>query len=450
MAIKVYNTLTKKKEVFKPRKGKTVNLFACGPTVWNYIHIGNARTFANYDMIVRYLRYRKYKVKYIMNITDIDDRIIDQSKKLKISWKEIARKYEKAFLGDIKKLNVVSVDKYARSIDYVEQVKSQVKKLVKKGFGYVIEKDGVYFDLSKYKEYGKLSGRKALQAEDSTSRIDESINKRNKGDFCLWKFSKKGEPKWKFELGDGRPGWHIEDTAITEKEFGPQYDVHGGAIDLIFPHHEAEIAQMESITNKKPFVKYWVHSGFLNFNRAKMSKSLGNVFNLHEALKKFDGRVIRFLFLSSHYRMPLDFNEKSLDQAKMALQRIVDFVENAKQSKKDIDAKLVSKAKKEFLAAMDDDFDTPRALAILFKFIREANKKGYGKNSYKLFKELDKVLGILPEEEKLSKEILSLVKEREKARKSKDWKKSDSLREKIKKKGYLVEDSKDGYRIRKV
>ena len=303
--------------------------------------------------------------------------------------------------------------------------------------------------MSKNKEYGKLSKRKSLGEEDAVSRIDESKDKKNKGDFCLWKFSKPGEPSWKSELGEGRPGWHIEDTAITEKELGKQYDIHGGAIDLIFPHHEAELAQMESITGKKPFVKYWVHSGFLNINKEKMAKS-GSFIMLKKTLEKYNPLAIRYFFISAHYRMPLDFSEKSLSQAESSLNRLQEFYINAKNSKENIDQRLVNNTKNKFLKAMNDDFNTPKALGELFSFIRKANSLGYGKNSYKLLKELNQFLDVLEEETKIPKEVLDLVKQREKARKSNDWKTSDKIREQIKKKGYSIQDTEFGSKVKKI
>ena len=449
--LKLYNALTKKKETFKPLEDKKVNIFVCGPTVYSYIHIGNARTFTNYDLIVKYLRYKKFKVKYIMNITDIDDRIINKAKEEKVSWKDISNKYEKHFLDDIQKLGINSVDKYARATDYIKEIISQVQRLLDKGYAYIIENDGIYYDLSKNKEYGKLSGRKYLEAEDSVSRIDESINKRNKGDFCLWKFSQKGENYWDAPFLNGRPGWHIEDTAIAERELGIQYDLHGGAVDLIFPHHEAEIAQMESITKKKPYVKYWIHSGHLKFKTEKMSKSLGNILSLNDALKEFSPNVIRFMFVSSHYREPLDFSNEIIKQAESSLSRLQEFYNKAKESKKNIDGKLIKKTKENFLKYMDDDFNTPKALAELYMFLREANKLGYGKNSYKLLKEFNVFLGILDEDTlQIPKEVIELAEKRLKARKEKNWQESDKLREEIKERGFIIEDAEKSYNIKRI
>jgi len=446
--MKIYNTLSRKKENFSPKK--EVSMFVCGPTVYNRIHLGNARTFTNYDLIAKYLKFKKINLFYLQNITDIDDKIIIKAKKEKTTWKKIAKKYEKEFLEDISQIKINSIDKYARATDYMAEIISQIKRLKKLKYTYEIDNDGIYYDLSKNKDYGKLSKRSKINQEDiAISRIDSSKNKRNKGDFCLWKFSKKGEPSWDSEFGKGRPGWHIEDTAITEKELGKQYDIHGGAIDLIFPHHEAELAQMESLSGKKPFVKYWVHSGFLNLNKEKMAKS-GSFITLKNILEEYTPLAVRYFFISAHYRSPLDFSKESLNQASSSLERLQEFYIKAKTSKKNIDQKVVNSTKKKVLNALDDDFNTPRALGELFKFIREANKLGYGKNSYKLLKELNKFLDILEEETKIPKEVLDLARKREKARKEKNWKLSDNLREKINKKNYSIQDTELGPKIKKI
>jgi len=450
MVLKVYNTLKRKKEIFKPLKGKKVNLFVCGPTVYDYTHIGHAKTYIQFDLIVKYLKYKKYKVFYLQNITDLDDKIIDRAKQLKKDSLGLAREYEKYYYEDIEKIGINSVDKYARATDFIEKIVSQVERLIKKGYAYKIE-DGIYFDLSKFKDYGKLSGKKALEAEDAVSRIDDSVNKRNKGDFCLWKFSKEGEPSWDTKIGSGRPGWHIEDTAITETLFGQQYDIHGGARDLIFPHHEAEIAQMESVSGKKPFVKYWLHTGFLNVEGKKMSKSLGNVFNIRDITKEYDPKVIRYFFISSHYRMPIDFSKKLLEQSSNSLKRINDFIIKLRTSKDKDNIKLIEKTKKLFIEAMDNDFDTPKAFAILFDFIREVNKKGGSKKALEFLEEIDSIFDILTFEDiLLDKQITKLIEEREKARKKKDFKKADEIRDKLKEKGIILEDTKEGVRWKKI
>jgi len=464
MALKLYNTLTRKKENFQPRKKKKVDIFVCGPTVYDLSHLGHARTYIVFDMIVRYLREIGYAVFYLQNITDIDDKIIGRAQQEKKKPEDLARFFEKEYLKDIKSLGITSVSEYARATDHIKEIISQAERLLKKGFAYQIE-DGLYYDISKFKEYGKLSKRTVLQAEDAVSRIDEAKAKRNKGDFCLWKFSKPQEPKWPSPFGWGRPGWHIEDTAITEKYFGPQYDIHGGAKDLIFPHHEAEVAQMEAISGKKPLVKYWVHAGFLTVGGAKMAKSLGNFITIRDFLKNHSSQILRLFILKSHYRSPIDYNEKAINQTKRELQRINQFIEKLKTKRgakaRALDSKLVkdliSKTEKDFEEAMADDFNTPRALGAIFDLIKEGNKlieqdkiSAQGAQGiYNLIKKFDRVLGILPEPKKLvlSKEIQKLVKEREEARQAKNWAEADQIRKEIEKEGFKIEDTKEGPKL---
>ncbi len=455
--LKVYNTLTRKKEIFKPRKNKRVNLFVCGPTVYDYTHIGHAKTYIQFDVIVKYLRNSGYKVFYLQNITDLDNKIINRAVEEKTSPKNLALNFEKHYHEDEKKLGINSITKYARATDYIPQIIKQVKTLIEKKYAYKIS-DGYYYDVKKFKDYGKLSRRTVAEAEDGVSRIDESIEKKNKGDFCLWKLAPHRtcsgagfEPAWNSELGAGRPGWHIEDTAITETNFGPQYDIHGGARDLIFPHHEAEIAQMEAISNKKPMVKYWLHTGFLRAEGQKMSKSLKNFITVRDALKEYDAKTLRFFYISSHYRSPIDFNKKSLEQAKNALKRLNDFAAKIKTEKND-NLMLLKKTEKKFIEAMDNDFDTVRALATIFDFIRECYKKNIGgKRTFEFLKEINKIFGILDlEKEKIPQEIKNLVKEREIARKQKNWQKSDEIRAKIKSLGFWVEDTNKGPKNKKL
>jgi len=452
MPLKLYNTLTRKKETLKPISGKKVKLFVCGITPYDYAHIGHAKTYVQFDIIAKYLRYRGYDVTYLQNITDVDDKIIKRAKEKKVSPKELARKFEKEYHNDMKALGVDSVDKFARATDHIKEIIKQVKTLMDKDYAYSVEDDGIYFNLSKFSEYGKLSGRTSTEAEDAVTRIDDSIKKVNKGDFCLWKKSKENEPKWKDPwFHGGRPGWHIEDTAISEKYFGQQYDMHGGARDLIFPHHEAEITQMESASGKRPFVKYWLHTGFLNVKGQKMAKSLGNFVTIRDTLKKHNPKVLRFFYLSAHYKSSIDFSEELLEQSKNALERLNDFVRRVKDSKGKDDKKLIEKARNDFAKHMDDDFDMPKTLAVIFDFIKEVNKKGGGKKSYDLMLEFDKVLGILEtKEEKIPEEIKKLVKEREKARKESNYEKADKIREEINNKGYFVEDTNQGVRIKKL
>ncbi len=441
MPLKIYSTLSRKKELFKPIKKNEVNLFVCGPTVYDYAHLGHAKTYTQFDIIVKYLRHKGYKVFYLQNITDIDDKIIKKANEEKTDWKEIVKKYREAYFQDIKNIGVDSINKYANATDYMLEIISQVKRLIEKGIAYKIS-DGYYFDLTKFKEYGKLAKRKITEKDDAVSRIDENPEKRNSGDFCLWKFKKENEPFWKSELGEGRPGWHIEDTAITEKYFGSQYDIHGGGLDLIFPHHEAEIAQMESISGKKPLVRYWMHTGFLKINKTKMSKSLGNFSTIKDILKKYSPEIIRYVFLSTHYRKPLDFSDKILENAKLSCERLKNICREI-----DDDGKINEKYLEEFEKAMDDDFNFSKALQVLWKIVRDEKAEG----KYQTIKKIDEVFGLkllTKEKIKITKEIQKIIEEREKARKSKDWKKADELREALKNKGYYVNDTEHGAEIK--
>jgi len=433
-------------------KKKKIKMFVCGPTVYDYSHIGHAKTYVQFDVVVRYLRYLGFDVFYLQNITDLDDKIIQRAKELDVTPKDLAEKMEKEYYKDMKALYVTSVTKYARATDFVAAILKQVKILLERGFAYETD-DGIYFDLSKFKEYGKLSGRTTLEAEDAVSRIDEGVKKKNKGDFALWKKSKPDEPKWISPFGfSGRPGWHIEDTAITESHFGPQYDIHGGARDLIFPHHEAEIAQMEAAYDKKPFVKYWLHTGFLTVNGQKMAKSLRNFVTIQNALRDWTPQELRFWYISTHYRSPIDYSKQNLESARKSLERLNEFMRNVKNGKDKFRKNLIEETKKKFLAAMNDDFDTPRALAVIFDFVHHVNQVGGGKKAYKLMKKFDEIFRIFSEseEEKLPEEVEELVKKRDEVRKHGDFKASDELRERIKQAGYLIEDIGKGHRIKKI
>jgi len=469
MNLKLYNTLTRKKEIFRPLKKGRINLFVCGITPYDLSHIGHARTYIVFDMIVKYLRKKGFNVFYLQNITDIDDKIINRAKERKTAPQKLAKFFEKEYLKDIKNLKIDSVTKYAKATEHIKEIISQVERLIKKGFAYQID-DGIYYDISKFKNYGKLSRRTVLGAEDAVSRIDESIEKKNKGDFCLWKKSKTGEPKWKSPWFLGRPGWHIEDTAITEKYFGPQYDIHGGARDLIFPHHEAEIAQMEAISGKKPLVKYWLHSGFLTVTGQKMAKSLGNFITIRDFLKENDSRVLRLLIIKNHYRSPLDYNDKLVLQTKRELERIDEFVSKLKtqSSKLKTTTKnsksikdLILRIEKKFEMAMEDDFNTPKAVAAIFELINKGNSligenkltKSDTKDVLEFLKKIDRIFNFIlwkKPKEKIPEELLNLSKQRQKYREQGLWQKADEIREKIKKLGYWVEDTKEGPKIKKI
>ena len=442
MALHVYNTLTRKKEPFVPMHAGKVSMFVCGPTVYDYPHLGHAKTYTQFDFICRYLRSRGLDVFYLQNITDIDDKIIRRAAEQGISPDELAKKFEGIYYEDMKSLHNGSVSEYARATEKIPQIVAQVKTLIARGFAYRIS-DGYYFDLKKFTDYGKLSGRTALQENDAVSRIDENDEKRNRGDFCLWKFEKPGEPSWDTELGKGRPGWHIEDTAITESKFGVQYDLHGGAVDLIFPHHEAERAQQEAASGKSPFVKYWLHTAFLNTSSEKMSKSKGNFFTIRDALKQYDYSVLRFFFITSHYRTALDFTPDVLEHAKNGLERLNEFIRRADREKDDAENEdAIILLKKMLYASLDDDFDTPSAFATLFDFVRETNAKGTaGKRVLELMEELNGLFGFLTlEEEEVPAKINELLRKRDDARANRDWKESDRLRDEIKSHGWIVED----------
>lgn len=442
--MKFYNTLTRTIEEFKPINDKKVNLFVCGPTVYDFVHIGNAKTYTQFDFIVRYLRFRGYDVFYLQNITNLDDKIIKRAAERGISWDKLASEYEKKYYEDMKSLHNISVTKYARATDYIDKIVKQVKVLEEKGFAYKTS-DGIYYDISKFKDYGKLSGRTEADRDAGVSRIDESLDKKNKNDFCLWKFSKSDEPFWETELGKGRPGWHIEDTAITESFFGPQYDVHGGAMDLLFPHHEAEIAQMEAASGKSPLVRYWIHVAFLNMGTAKMSKSKGNFITAREAVEKYGYRLLRYFFISAHYRTALEYNDEALIQAKGGLDRIDDFVKHIDKDYDDaINVEPLEKLGGKIIEKLDDDLNTPEALAAIFEFIREQNSRGQaGKNIYKLFEELNAVFDFINfSGASIPPEIKVLLDKRETLRREKKFSEADEVRKQIEEKGFKVEDTK--------
>lgn len=453
-------------------KGKKVNLFVCGPTVYDETHIGHAKTYIAFDAFAKYLSHKGFKVFYLQNITDIDDKIIKRAIERNIPAKKLADMFFKQYLNDVKTLGIDSVKKYEKATSNIKEIISQIKKMEKLGFAYKAE-DGIYFDISKFENYGKLSGRTAIGAEDSVSRIDDAKDKRNKGDFCLWKLSlhtfgqAKNEPQWKSPWGNGRPGWHIEDTAITEKFFGPQYDIHGGARDLIFPHHEAEICQMESISKKSPLAKYWMHTGFLTVNGQKMSKSMGNFITVKNFLSQNSPFLLRFMILKTLWRSPFDYSKKALSESKAGLEKIEEFIrkiislKNNSPKNEEI-SQIIKSAENNFYKELDDDFNTPNALAVIYDFIKEMNKlfdekklnKGDAKEILAFFKNFNEIFNVIDfksaKKALISDEIQKLVDEREKARIAKDWQKSDELRKEIENKGYKIEDTSSGPIIKKV
>jgi len=464
--LKVFNTLTKKKEEFVPMEKDKVKMFVCGQTVYDDAHLGHAKTYINFDVIVRWLRYLGFKVFYAQNITDIDDKIIKRSNERGMTFKELAEYYIKRFFEDMEALGVKqNVDLFPKSSEYVPQIIEQIKTLIKNGYAYVVEGD-VYYDVNKFKDYTKLS---RMTIDDLTKhRIEPDPRKKNTYDFSLWKATKPGEPFWDSPWGKGRPGWHIEDTAMTVSIFGPQYDLHGGASELIFPHHTNEIAQAEAATGKKPFVKYWLHGGVLNIKGEKMSKSLKNFIKIREVLKDYESEVLRMFYVSTHYRAQIDLDEEAIKQAKEKLDafyNIINRISNSIKDEKIDDEKLlkaVEESKAKFTNAMNDDFNTPLALSVLFELAKYANKfvdengkisKKTGEKVISTFKELGYVLGVLQKEikkEALSKEIMDLIFKREGYRKRGDFVAADKIRKELAEKGILVEDSPEGPRWKKI
>lgn len=464
--LKLHNTLNRKKEIFEPLKGQKVGFYLCGPTVYGPGHIGHARTYIAFDIIRRYLEYRGYKVKYVINITDVHDDIINAAIKEKTDIFTLGNKYTKLFLEEQKGLGIKKANAYPRVTEHIEKIIKFIQKLEEKGFAYEKD-DSVYFDVSKFKDYGKLSGIKIKKTKTGTRIQSDKYEREQACDFVLWKKAKPGEPSWMSPWGDGRPGWHIECSVMSQKYLGEQIDIHGGAKDLKFPHHENEIAQSEIIAEKKPFVKYWLHAGLLLVNSQKMSKSLGNYIEIGDILKKWDSRVIRILVTSSHYQSDLDWSEKNLLQAKEGLARIEEFTEKLKvqgvKSETTIQKSRITKIIKDFQttfeAAMDDNFNTPKALAVIFWFIREINpflvKNQISKTQKKYildnFKKVDKIFNfIFPiKKEKIPQVIRDLAKEREKLRKQKKWADADKIRKKIASFGFEIKDTSKGAIIKK-
>ena len=476
--MKLYNTMTNKIEEFKTIEENKVKMYVCGPTVYNYIHLGNARPIVVFDTLARYFEHKGMEIEFVQNFTDVDDKIINKSMEEGTSASEVSEKYIKYFFEDISKLNILESVKRPKVTENMAEIIEIIQKLIDNGFAY--EKDGdVYFEVKKYKDYGKLSNQKIEELELG-ARIDVSEIKKNPVDFALWKKKKDGEPFWESPWGQGRPGWHIECSAMAKKYLGDTFDIHGGGQDLVFPHHENEIAQSKCAYDGN-FANYWLHNGFIQINGDKMSKSLGNFFLLREILEKFSGNVVRLFILSTHYRKPINFSFENMEDTKKALQNIVksmnkfeNIVEEYKNEKiesvKNSEfSQKIDEFDKKFEEAMDEDMNTPQALATIFDQIRETNKfistneSEFStiyyeiKKSYdSLKKKIKNVFGIALEAENAVKEedgenmeltkklIELLIKLRSEARSEKNFKLSDEIRDELKKLGVEIKDNKDG------
>ncbi|MCX6667068.1 MAG: cysteine--tRNA ligase [Euryarchaeota archaeon] len=493
MTLEIYNTLSRKKEKFIPVEKGKVKMYVCGMTVYSDAHIGHARTYFAFDVIRRYFEYKGYKVTYVQNITDVDDKIIAAANREKIDPLAYSRRFTEICLGDLDALGIRRADLYPKASETIPDMIEMTKEIIDKEYGYVSDGD-VYFSVEKFDDYGKLSGQKIDEMKVGT-RIEPGEQKRNPLDFALWKKAKAGEPSWKSPWSQGRPGWHIECSAMSSKYLGLPFDIHGGGMDLRFPHHENEIAQAEAATGKT-FAKYWVHIGLLTINGEKMSKSLGNIVNVKDLLKTWDPEVVRMFFAQTHYRSPPDFNEKALTDVKKGLEKIYRLKEkledlSKKVKVKKIDAKKLTNEEKAYLAAinefqeqfeqaMDDDFNTPKAFAILFEFVNKSNRyledspnealcahaletllkmgniltlfepkvtKINDSDESVLVKKLQTIVQQYEKDfnkERVEELLKAILNAREKARKEKDWKTADKIRKELEDIGFEIQDTETG------
>lgn len=464
--LKIYNTRTRSLETFRPLNGNRVFMFVCGPTVYDYSHIGHARVFVFFDVVARWLRRLGYSLFYIVNITDVDDKIVGRATDEGVHPLDLARKYERYFLEDMASLNVTSPNLYARASDYLREITEQIEALLAKGYAYVTP-TGVYFDISTFSDYGRLSGRDPKELV--VHRIEPDPTKKNPGDFALWRVRPRHEFGWESPWGYGRPGWHIEDTAITIRHFGPQYDIHGGAVELIFPHHEAEIAQAESFSGVKPFVNFWIHVGLLTVGGEKMSKSLGNIVTIKEAVGKYGADTLRLYLLQTHYRSPIDFTWDALDSARKTFSRVeVAYarlrqleIRNEGEVREDEKTLLsrVTKSRAGFDESMNNDLNTAEALAAYLDAISAINEYTNKWNDISL-KTLDSVISTMnymnevlgfttaseAHEEVLDGLVRLIVDVRSELRKRKLWDLSDSIRGGLRKLGIELQDTPSGTR----
>lgn len=458
--MKIFNTMTRRKEEFVPLDKNEVKIYACGPTVYNFIHIGNARPLCVFDVLRRYLEYRGYNVRFVQNFTDVDDKIIKRANEEGLSFDEVSKKYIKEFWTDAHGLNFKDATVHPKATENIDEIINIIKTLEEKGYAYAVDGD-VYYRTLKFKDYGKLS-HQPIEDLQSGARIAIGEKKENPLDFALWKAAKEGEPYWDSPWGKGRPGWHIECSAMNKRYLGDSIDIHCGGKDLVFPHHENEIAQSEA-ANDAPFAKYWMHNGYINVDNVKMSKSLGNFKTVREIANVYGYEVIRYFLISSHYRSPINYSIDIIEQCQSALDRLytcresLDFaIKNAKSDIGDDEEilKLIASAKDEFIKAMDDDLNTADGIAAVFNLVSTVNTEiinkevslNVCKKAAEMFDELTGVLGLLYNRKSndIDDDIEKLIEQRQTARANKDWATADKIRDELKAKGIILKDTPQG------
>lgn len=458
--MKIFNTMTRRKEEFVPLDKNEVKIYACGPTVYNYIHIGNARPLCVFDVLRRYLEYRGYNVRFVQNFTDVDDKIIKRANEEGLSFEEVSKKYIKEFWTDAHGLNFKDATVHPKATENIDEIINIIKTLEEKGYAYAVDGD-VYYRTLKFKDYGKLS-HQPIEDLQSGARIAIGEKKENPLDFALWKAAKDGEPYWDSPWGKGRPGWHIECSAMNKRYLGDSIDIHCGGKDLVFPHHENEIAQSEA-ANDAPFAKYWMHNGYINVDNVKMSKSLGNFKTVREIANVYGYEVIRYFLISSHYRSPINYSIDIIEQCQSALDRLYTCRESLdfaiKNAKSDIDddeeiLKLIASAKDEFIKAMDDDLNTADGIAAVYNLVSTINTEiinkevslNVCKKAAEMFDELTGVLGLLYNRKSndIDDDIEKLIEQRQTARANKDWATADKIRDELKAKGIILKDTPQG------
>lgn len=458
--MKIFNTMTRRKEEFVPLDKNEVKIYACGPTVYNFIHIGNARPLCVFDVLRRYLEYRGYNVRFVQNFTDVDDKIIKRANEEGLSFDEVSKKYIKEFWTDAHGLNFKDATVHPKATENIDEIINIIKTLEEKGYAYAVDGD-VYYRTLKFKDYGKLS-HQPIEDLQSGARIAIGEKKENPLDFALWKAAKEGEPYWDSPWGKGRPGWHIECSAMNKRYLGDSIDIHCGGKDLVFPHHENEIAQSEA-ANDAPFAKYWMHNGYINVDNVKMSKSLGNFKTVREIANVYGYEVIRYFLISSHYRSPINYSIDIIEQCQSALDRLytcresLDFaIKNAKSNIDDDEKilKLIASAKDEFIKAMDDDLNTADGIAAVFNLVSTINTEiinkevslNVCKKAAEMFDELTGVLGLLYNRKSndIDDDIEKLIEQRQTARANKDWATADKIRDELKAKGIILKDTPQG------